>query len=80
VLEGHRDQVEMISDILLHRETIEREQFIELLEGKTEEEVFGVEEPHVPVPPPAAPEAPERKRSGHRSRCPGPGWPAAPLK
>jgi hypothetical protein len=29
----------MTSEILLRRETIEREEFIELLEGKTEEEV-----------------------------------------
>ena len=60
VLEEHRQNLEMTSEILLKRETIEREQFIELLEGKTEDEVFGREEPPVPVPPPA-PEAPERK-------------------
>ena len=51
----------MTSEILLRRETIEREQFIELLEGKSEDEVFGTEEPAIPVAPPAAPEAPERK-------------------
>jgi cell division protease FtsH len=73
VLEDHREQLGMVSDILLRRETIEREQFIELLDGKTEEEVFDVEEPHVPVPPPAAPEAPERKPERRRSRCPGRG-------
>jgi cell division protease FtsH len=61
VLEDHRDKLDVTSEILLRRETIEREQFIELLEGKTEEEVFGVEEPALPVPPPPAPEAPERK-------------------
>jgi cell division protease FtsH len=49
------------SGILLRRETIEREEFIELLAGKTEEEVFGAEEPALPVPPPPTPEAPERK-------------------
>jgi cell division protease FtsH len=61
VLEEHRTKLDHTSEILLRRETIEREQFIELLEGKTEEEVFGAEEPALPVPPPPAPEAPERK-------------------
>jgi cell division protease FtsH len=61
VLESHRDKLDRTSEILLRRETIEREQFIELLEGKPEEEVFGAEEPALPVPPPPAPEAPERK-------------------
>jgi cell division protease FtsH len=61
VLEENRDKLDLTSEILLRRETIEREQFIELLEGKTEEEVFGAEEPAIPVPPPPTPEAPERK-------------------
>jgi cell division protease FtsH len=61
VLDEHREKLDLTSDILLRRETIEREQFIELLEGKPEEAVFGPDEPVVPVPPPAAPEAPERK-------------------
>jgi cell division protease FtsH len=61
VLDEHRAKLDHTSQILLRRETIEREQFIELLEGKTEEEVFGAEEPALPVPPPPAPEAPERK-------------------
>jgi cell division protease FtsH len=61
VLEQHRKKLDVTSEILLRRETIEREQFIELLAGKTEEEVFGAEEPAIPVPPPPTPEAPERK-------------------
>jgi cell division protease FtsH len=61
VLDEHRESLNRTSEILLRRETIEREQFIELLEGKSEEEVFGAEEPVVPVLPPPAPEAPERK-------------------
>src|SRR5918912_3540446 len=61
VLEEHRDKLDVTSNILLRRETIEREQFIELLEGKTEDEVFGAEEPALPAPPPPTPEAPERK-------------------
>ena len=61
VLEEHREKLDHTSEILLRRETIERDEFIELLAGKSEEEVFGKDEPVVPVPPPAAPEAPERK-------------------
>ncbi|MBD0282994.1 MAG: cell division protein FtsH, partial [Thermoleophilaceae bacterium] len=73
LLEHHRDQLEMVSHILLRRETIEREQFIELLEGKTEEQVFGSQEPHVPLPPPAAPESPERKPERAPKPLPRPG-------
>ncbi|HZC13191.1 MAG TPA: hypothetical protein VE270_04135 [Thermoleophilaceae bacterium] len=39
----------MASEILLTRGTSQREQFIDLLEGKTEKEVFDPEEPPVPV-------------------------------
>ena len=79
VLEEHRESLDMTSEILLKRETIEREQFIELLAGKTEDEVFGTDEPPVPVLPPSAPEAPENaSRSARPSRCPGPASPAAP--
>jgi cell division protease FtsH len=74
VLEEKREALDLTSEILLRRETIEREQFIELLEGKTEDEVFGAEEPAVPVAPPAAPEAPERKPSPAPSpKLPRPG-------
>ena len=73
VLENHREALDMTSEILLKRETIEREQFIELLAGKTEEEVFGREEPPVPVLPPAAPEAPERKPERAPQPLPRPG-------
>jgi cell division protease FtsH len=51
ILSGHRDQLEMISEILLKRETIEREQFEALLAGKAPEEIF---------PPDELPGAPER--------------------
>jgi cell division protease FtsH len=52
ILEQHREKLDHVSEILLRRETIEREQFIELLDGKTEEEVFGdrVESAPPPVP------------------------------
>ena len=53
-----------ISEILVKRETIEKEEFLALLDGKSEEEVFGLEEE--PKPPscrrrPRRPTAPERE-------------------
>jgi len=64
ILEGRRDQLDHTSEILLRRETIEREQFIKLLDGASEEEVFGPDTPVRPEPPdpPAEPErAPGRE-------------------
>jgi cell division protease FtsH len=72
ILGEHREKLDMTSEILLKRETIEREQFIELLDGKTEEEVFGADQPVLPPPPPA-PEAPERKPERAPKPLPRPG-------
>jgi cell division protease FtsH len=72
ILEEHRQKLDTTSEILLKRETIEREQFIELLEGKSEEEVFGKDERALPAPPPA-PEAPERKPERAPKPLPRPG-------
>ena len=72
VLEDHRESLDLTSEILLRRETIEREQFIELLAGKSEDDVFGAEAPPVPVPP-VAPEAPERKPAPQPKTLPRPG-------
>ena len=55
ILAEHREELTKISELLLKRETIEREEFEALLEGKTEEEVFGSEAP----PAPGTPERPE---------------------
>jgi len=55
ILAEHREQLTTISELLLKRETIEREEFEALLEGKGEEEVFGSEA----SPPPGTPERPE---------------------
>jgi len=73
VLESHREQLDYVSDVLLRRETIEREEFIQLLDGKTEEDVFGVDAPVAPPTPPAAPEAPERKPERAPKPLPRPG-------
>ena len=57
-------QPEKTSEILLKRETIERDEFIGLLEGKSEEEVFGPDEPVVAAAAaargPRGPAAPSR--------------------
>jgi cell division protease FtsH len=64
ILGQRRSELDKTSEILLRRETIEREEFLRLLEGKSEEEVFGADEPtrpQLPPPPPQpAPERPER--------------------
>jgi cell division protease FtsH len=54
ILTEHKDDLTKISEILVKRETIEKEEFIALLAGKSEEEVFGAEEapaPELPLPP-----------------------------
>jgi cell division protease FtsH len=65
ILGTHRDSLEKLSEILIKRETIEKEQFESLLDGGTEEEVFGAEAPpppEVPIPPTSGPErAPGRE-------------------
>jgi cell division protease FtsH len=65
ILNHYRSDLEKMSEILIKRETIEKEQFEALLAGQTEEEVFGSEAPpppEVPIPPaPAAERAPGRE-------------------
>jgi cell division protease FtsH len=74
ILEQRRAELDYVSEILLRRETIEREEFIGLLEGKTEEEVFGRDEPVVPQPSlPEAAQEPERKRREAPRPLPRPG-------
>jgi cell division protease FtsH len=74
ILGEHRKDLDYVADVLMRRETIEREEFIQLLDGKSEEEVFGPDEPVVPQPAPPGPEAPQRRpeREGPR-RLPRPG-------
>jgi len=57
ILTEHKQDLEKISEILVKRETIEKEEFQALLDGKDELEVFGAEEPpapELPVPPASA--------------------------
>jgi cell division protease FtsH len=56
-----RDELETISKILLARETIDSEQFVALLEGKAEEEVFADEEEEAPAEPEPEPEPAQRE-------------------
>ncbi len=67
ILTENRESLERISKILLERETIDAEQFVQLLAGKSEEEVFGPEEEEGPTAP-ATPPEPEKKaqREGPR--------------
>jgi cell division protease FtsH len=63
ILSSHQHDLEKISEILVKRETIEKEEFLALLDGKSEQEVFGEEDstrPELPAPPAPA-DRPERE-------------------
>src|SRR6476619_583928 len=65
LLTEKREELDRISKILLERETIDAEQFLALLDGKPEGEVFGdEEEPAAPAEP--APEPERAQREGAR--------------
>jgi len=62
LLTDNRENLDTISKILLKRETIDAEQFIALLDGKSEDEVFvDDEEPTPPVEPAREPERAQRE-------------------
>jgi cell division protease FtsH len=60
ILTERRESLGKLSEILIKRETIEKEQFEALLNGGTEEQVFGAAAPPPPELPAAPPNAPER--------------------
>jgi cell division protease FtsH len=62
LLTEYREELGTISEILVKRETIEKEEFEGLLAGQTEDEVFGSEAPPPgsPIPGEPAPERPSR--------------------
>jgi cell division protease FtsH len=64
LLTEKRDDLDRISKILLERETIDAEQFIALLDGAAEEDVFADEEEPSPVE--SAPEPEKAQREGAR--------------
>jgi cell division protease FtsH len=52
ILGEHRESLTTISEVLLKRETIEKEEFVALLDGKSWEEVFGPDDaPDEQLPP-----------------------------
>ncbi len=62
ILSSHRDSLEKLSEILIKRETIEKDQFEALLDGRTEADVFGAEAPPPPeVPIPGTPAGERRE-------------------
>jgi cell division protease FtsH len=74
ILTDHRGDLDTVSDILLRRETIEAEQFERLLQGESEESVFGPdEEPEQRTEPPQAPPQPARERRPGLPPFPKPG-------
>ena len=82
ILVDHREELDRISKLLLERETIDAEQFVKLLEGASEEEVFGAEDDADPSRPSPSP-SPSASSRGPRGPAPGaparaPDSPAAP--
>ena len=74
ILSQRRDSLTKLSEILLKRETIEKEQFERLLDGATEAEVFGDEAPLVidKLPPVIADARPSALGARPRARCRAP--------
>ena len=54
ILTEHRETLELISEILVRRETIEKAEFEALVDGTAEAEVFPEEAPQLPPPPTSA--------------------------
>ena len=74
LLTERRGELDQISKTLLERETIDAEQFVALLEGRSEDEVFADEDEEAePVEPAPAPERPQREGARPTPR-PRPGF------
>jgi cell division protease FtsH len=74
LLNEHREDLDRISKLLLERETIDADQFVALLAGKPESEVFADdEESSEPAEPVAEPERPQREGARPNPR-PRPGF------
>ena len=63
ILTERREALGKLSEILIKRETIEKEQFEALLEGQSEEQVFGSEAPEPPEVPA------DRRHARRAARC-----------
>jgi len=74
LLTERREELDQISKILLERETIDADQFVALLEGRSEDEVFADEDEEAkPVEPAPAPQRPQREGARPAPR-PRPGF------
>ncbi len=66
ILSERREDLDRVSKILLERETIDAKEFVALLEGQTEEEVFGSDDEESGAP--ATSEEPEAEAEKSASR------------
>jgi cell division protease FtsH len=73
ILTEKRHSLEKLSEILIKRETIEKEQFEALLDGSSEEDVFGAEAPPPPEVPAVTGTPAERTRPDSPRPLPRPG-------
>jgi cell division protease FtsH len=73
ILDEQRDKLTKMSEVLVKRETIEKEEFAALLAGKAEEDVFGPDDPVTPEIPPAPPTPAERSGREAPRPLPRPG-------
>src|SRR5436305_13502968 len=71
VLREHMDVLHKISQILIERETIDRDQFERLIAGESDADVFPEEAPAAPAPSPEA--EPKRERQPRPRPFPLPG-------
>jgi cell division protease FtsH len=76
ILVERRELLDSISKILLQRETIDAEEFAKLLDGASEDEVFGDEEEETKVPdePEAEPSKPAAREGPRPAPRPRPGF------
>ena len=74
ILAERRESLTLLSEVLLKRETIEKDQFEALLEGRSEEDVFGSLAPAPVDPPTVGPATPERARPEVPRPLPRPGF------
>jgi len=73
ILTARKAELEQISQILVERETIEREEFEALMQGRPPGEIFPIDPEPAPEPP-SSPEAPAAERSTGQSPMPRPGF------
>jgi cell division protease FtsH len=66
ILSEHRDSLDSMSKVLVKRETIEKAQFEALVDGKSEFDVFGPDEPATPELPPTPSPQLDRPREAPR--------------